>query len=227
MSNLVKILFIALFIGQSVFSWAQKDTTILFQNSQPLGLKEVSKIDKSLYGMYKDTANDTWLQISMRGFYKTATMFMQMPKTEVDENDQYWVKEGWIYGITKSDSLPCELENDTYYFGIPRKSELFSFNGEYSLKQLDAQTYILNTKLYADSSYQISKIYIENNTVELYSFDQFTFALKNDSLGVNYFDASETLVLKSLIIKDPEFFNYPGVQKYFKLENVFVRTEEE
>lgn len=221
MSNLVKILFLGFLLGNSFSILAQKDTTILFYGAQPTNVEPISEVEKSLFGMYKDTSNSVWLQINIRGIFMTTAIMMDISKKDVDNNEQYKVIDGWIYGVSKRDSLPCELDGGIYHFGFPKKIELFSFDGKSNLKMIDEKTFMLSSKQKTDSTWQISQFYIDANTIEYYSFDQYKFSESNDSLSVKYFDVNENEILKSLVIKDPEFFNYPGVQGFFKLENVF------
>lgn len=225
MSNLVKIFLIGILLCNSVFILAQKDTTILFLGTQPNSKKAIDEIPDSFFGLYKDTSEVSWIEVSERGIIKTTTVLMEMTKKDVDNNEKYKVVNGWIYGVHKKDSLPCKLMDGIYTFGFPYTNEVFSFNGDYALKQMDANTYILNTQHKSDSTWQISQLYFDEKSVELYSFDQYKFAIKNDSLSKSFGEINEWNILESLHINDPEFFDYPGVQKYFKLQNVFIRKE--
>lgn len=225
MSNLVKILFFGFIFTNGFSLFSQSDTTVLFQEAHPQSSKEISKIKSSNYGRYKDTTNYAWLEVNEIGIFKTTTVFMEIPKKEVDKNDKYKVLDGWIYGI-KKDSLPAVLEGENYVFGMPVKTEVLSYNGKYSLRKIDANTVILNSQRETDSTWSIAQIYFEGNTVEYYSFDLYDFAQKNDTLQSEFTKINDDLVIKSLEIRDPEFFFYPGVQKYFKLESVFIRKED-
>ena len=227
MSNLVKILFIKFVFLFSNLLVAQKDTIILFQDKHPINANEVPKIKKSNFGLYKDTTNLAWIEINEIGIYKTTTVLMQLPKEAVEKNEKYKVVDGWIYGVKKNDSLPCVLEDDQYVFGYPYRTEVLSYNGKFALKKIDNQTFLLNQQLKTDSTWQISQLYMDGNTIEFYSFDQYEFAKKNDTLQNTFLNYDEKEVIQSIKIKDPEFFLYPGIQKYFSLENVFVRKEDD
>lgn len=226
MSNLIKILFIGIILVSSIEVQAQKDTTILFLNPQPESKKEINKITKDWMGRYRDTTHLAWLEINMRGIFKITAVMMQMEKVELEKNPKYKVENKFIYGIKENDSLPVVLEDGVYHFAYPYKNEIFSFNGEYSLRKMDKNSFILSSQDETDSTYQLSQFYISENTIEYYSFDQYQFAQKNDSLQTESIDLNEFKVVKAFRIQDEAFFDYPGVQKYFKLENVFVREEE-
>jgi hypothetical protein len=225
MSNLVKILLIGLLLSNSTYLKAQKDTTILFHDAHPVNKKEVLSLKKSNFGIYKDTANLAWMEINEIGVFKTTTVLMQMPKDELEKDEKYKVIDGWIYGVTKTDSLPCTLDEGIYHFGYPYRTEVLSFNGKYSLRKIDANTFLLNSQQKTDSTWQISQFYADGKTIEYYGFDQYEFASKNDTLGFQSINLDENTVVKSLILKDPEFFEYPGVQKYFRLESVYIRED--
>ena len=225
MSNLSKILLLGgfLIISNSILS--QKDTTILFLNGQPEHKESLKKIKKSWIGKYGDTTKLAWLEINQRGIFKITAVMMQMEQSKVEKNEKYEVRNEFIFGVKKNDSLPAVLENGIYHFAYPYKNEVYSFNGEYDLKQMDESMFLLSTKDMTVSTYQLSQFYFAENSVEYYSFDQYQFALKNDSLSTNHLEIDEYTIVKSLMIKDPEFFDYPGIQKYFQLENVFIREE--
>ncbi|MCB0476525.1 MAG: hypothetical protein KDC84_00075 [Crocinitomicaceae bacterium] len=226
MSNLVKILIIGIILQSSVHSIAQKDTTVLFLHSQPVSKKEISKITKEWFGKYRDTANLAWLEINMRGIFKITAVMMQMKKPDLEKNPKYSVRNNFIFGVKENDSLPVVLEEDVYHFAYPYKNEVFSFNGDFSLKKMDSHTFLLSSKDQTDSTFQISQFYFNEKTIEYYSFDPYTFDSKNDSLSNHFINIDESTLVKALKIRDEEFFDYPGVQKYFHLENVFIREEE-
>ncbi len=226
MSNLVKILLFGSFLILSNTILTQQDTTILFLHSQPESKNSIKKIKKDWHGRYRDTSNLAWMEINSRGIFKITAVMMQMEKEKIEKSEKYSIRNKHIFGVKENDSLPVVLESGIYHFAYPYKNEVFSFNGEYALKQMDEHTFLLSSKDLTDSTFQLSQLYLNEKSIEYYSFDQYRFNIKNDTLSSQFLQVDETTMVKSIRIKDPEFFDFPGVQKYFQLENVFIREEE-
>ena len=97
-------------------------------------LKETESFEPVKFGKYElkeEAGNEArvaagdWMVIDATGIYREKNKLMTMPKSEVRENSKYTVRNGWMHGVMENDSIPCHLEEETYYFLIPYKTYLF------------------------------------------------------------------------------------------------------
>jgi hypothetical protein len=64
-----------------------------------------------------------------------SVIFGSVTREQIRENSQYEVRNDHIFGVSAYDSLPCVLEGETYWFGMTKTTELFSFNGANTLRK--------------------------------------------------------------------------------------------
>jgi hypothetical protein len=98
---------------------------------------DLMAIPPKLFGVYLDTATDQKITVKQRGIFMSKTVYGQLPVSLVDTSSVYKVRNQSIFGIVENDSLPCFKKDSLYYFGMVKSSEIFSFNGDNSMRKLD------------------------------------------------------------------------------------------
>lgn len=160
MRNVLTILFS--FFTFSVLC-AQTPTDFYFKNPLPTQCKELKKTPSSYLGVWqskKDTLRTFFLTEAK--IYSQYKHLMILSKAEFSKAG-YQLKEGFVYGFSKKDSLPGILKNDTIIFCYISEHEIIRFvkeTGNEFLTEIGGKL-ILSQK--RDSLYSYSLISIKNN----------------------------------------------------------------
>lgn len=150
----MKLLLAALVFCSTFLSFGQDEVfSYYFHNASFRVLKDVSGFESDKYGKYElieeagkeaRVAAGDWMIIDETGIFREKNKLMTMPKSEVRENSKYNVRNGWMHGVMENDSVPCHLEEETYYFLIPFKTYLFKrASAPNKLVQVNRATYAL------------------------------------------------------------------------------------
>lgn len=136
MTKLVKYLLIIglIFNLTSVFS---QQKTYDFVVPLPPESHNLMAIPPKLFGIYIDSSTQQKIIVKQRGIFIQRTIYGQLPVSVVDTSSVYEVRNESIFGIVENDSLPCFKKDSTYYFGMLKTSEVFSFNGENAMRKVD------------------------------------------------------------------------------------------
>ncbi len=153
-TGLVLTLFLILFIP--FFGHSQTDTlnfSYYFETNNA-NFKSINGVDTKFYGKYELKPNKhnelriaagDYFIIDSSGIYIEKNNLISIPKAEVRENGKYNVKNNYLFGVIKNDSVPVVLQDDKYFFLIPAKSFLFD-NKNHSMFKVDAQSYLVFSK---------------------------------------------------------------------------------
>lgn len=101
----------------------------------PPGNGNVLSIPPKLFGEYKAENDNRKIIVKARGIFMESIIFGSVTREQIRENSQYEVRNDHIFGVSDYDSLPCVLEGETYWFGMTKTTELFSFNGDNTLRK--------------------------------------------------------------------------------------------
>ena len=130
---------------------------------------ELNQVPSNLHGTYSSTKSLRSFEVSEEGIFLISTTISSMDRETIRESSEYDVRNGFIFGIVKGDSLPCVLDNERYYFGLRNKDVLIGIGSKNVLSKLSSKSYIINV--------------FEN---EVYIPIQITFDKK--TLNISYFD---------------------------------------
>jgi hypothetical protein len=164
MRHLLTIIF-SFFLFFGVFS--QPPTDFYFKTPIPAQCKELKKTPASFHGQWQ-SKKDT-----MRSFIITENKIisqykhlMILSKKEFT-NAGYKLKDGFLYGFAKNDSLPAIMKNDTVIFCYISESEIIHLvkeTGNEFLTEIGGKL-ILSQK--EDSLFRYTLISIKNNELVL------------------------------------------------------------
>lgn len=97
-------------------------------------LDHFTKLDKYYHGKYELKETETngirhaageHIIFDESGIYIEKNKVLHISREEVRENSQYLVRDGWLHGVVKNDSLPVTEQEDMYYFLLPTKTYLW------------------------------------------------------------------------------------------------------
>ncbi len=161
-----KIAFIfILFLTFSFFS--QKSYTFL--KPMPAGATAVKTVSENWFGTYDHEDFPIDFEFSSDGVIAVSTIFNTLSRETVRESSQYVVRNGYIFGVVPNDSLPCQLDGDTYVFGIRTRQELVGSGSSNRLMKVNESTYILN--FFDQNSYTPCLISFSGKNMQIRYFD--------------------------------------------------------
>ena len=164
MRHLLTIIF-SFFFFFGVFS--QPPTDFYFKTPIPAQCKELKKTPASFHGEWqskKDTMRS--FIISENKIISQYKHLMILSKKEFN-NAGYKLKDGFLYGFAKNDSLPAVMKNDTVIFCYISESEIIHLvkeTGNEFLTEIGGKL-ILSQK--EDSLFRYTLISIKNNELVL------------------------------------------------------------
>lgn len=147
--------------------YAQTPTDFYFKSPLPAQCKELKKTPAAYQGVWQ-SKKDT-----LRTFYLTESkIYSQYKHLMILSNAEfkkagYQLKDGFVYGFSKKDSLPGILKNDTIIFCYISEHEIIRYvkeTGNEFLTEVGGKL-ILSQK--RDSLYSYSLISIKNNELVL------------------------------------------------------------
>ena len=149
--------------------------TVSYDFAQPLSPSgiEVETVSDSYFGSYK--LDDKLFIFDEKGIRSKTTIYLSISRETIRENSSYFVKNGYLFGVQKNDSIPCFLNGDKYYYGLREEIEII---GKNSLNKLtdDGSAYYLN--------------FYENGT-----WIPARFSFSKNKLTVAYFDYPDSTTL--------------------------------
>lgn len=160
---------IILLISLLVFRLGSSQVSYEFMQPLPPESARITTIDKNLHGIYTSDSSDIIFEINSAGIYTRNVVIHSISREMVRETSKYQVKGNHIFGIAEADSLPCVLDGDNYYFGVPRRDTLISANSKNELRKLSAREYILN--FYENGSYTPCLLTLESGKLSIKYFD--------------------------------------------------------
>lgn len=190
--------------------------------SHPLLQNESSsiKIDSKFYGEYSSLDQPRHYEVSELGIHLVSTNISTISRTTIRESSKYKVRNGFILGVLKNDSVPCVLDGENYYFGIQNKELIVGIGSKNILTKIDDfGNYLVNT--YEDGMYIPMKISFKSNEISVSYFDyesdtkSFKFineqtSSKNKSFNIVVLSPTEKEIkrlLKNSLFGDNKTFN--------------------
>ncbi|NOQ72352.1 MAG: hypothetical protein GQ574_10150 [Crocinitomix sp.] len=140
MGNLFKILL--LLILTPVFGQDNDAVySIYFDASTDPGTKKLSGVAPKHFGTYSVVPKAEYdmrgaaghqLVLDESGIYLLKNRLLSISREEIRENSQYSISNGYLHGVVANDSVLVALEDELYYFLIPRKIYLFELANGHS-----------------------------------------------------------------------------------------------
>jgi len=140
--------------------------------SDPLMVTESNnvQVDSKYFGTYSSLDQPNHYEISADGIFLISTNISSISRETIRESSKYIVRNGFILGVLKNDSVPCVLEGDSYFFGIQNKEIIVGLGSENILTKIDELgNYIINT--YDNEAYIPMKITFKNHQFHIAYFD--------------------------------------------------------
>jgi hypothetical protein len=158
------------------------------------------------------TAGDD-LVIDETGLYIAKNKLLSISREEIRENSKYIVKNGYLHGISNTDSFAVALQDELYYFLMPSKAFLFKQQNEnQKLYQIKTASYLVLTKedngYYSALKFTItnSKITLAELDLTYYQVEEMTHKLTTENNIKTYLmDPNKKewdIILKSFVIYD-------------------------
>jgi hypothetical protein len=106
--------------------------------------KTVNAVSKPYFGNYSSDKVDIDYEFNAEGIFAVSIIYNSISRETIRESSQYRVKDGYLFGVTPEDSVPCFLQGEYYHFGLRFKEQIIGGNSKNVLTKLNETTYILN-----------------------------------------------------------------------------------
>lgn len=110
----------------------------------PPGEIALETVEKKYFGLYTNPELDIKYECIDSGIYSVSTIFSSISRKTIRESSKYEVKNGYLFGLNGTDSIPCVAEDENYYFGIQHREELSGKTSKNVLKRISENKYLLN-----------------------------------------------------------------------------------
>lgn len=140
-----------------------------FAIAMPPSIKPITEVDRSLFGNYMGVDKYPFYEVNAAGIFVHSLSIHSISRDSLRETTKYKVKGDWIFGVIKGDSLPCVLDGDNYFFGIPQREMIVGNNCKNELKMLSKNEYLLNFE--EDGRFIPCKLKFENKVLKVSYFD--------------------------------------------------------
>ena len=165
----MKIIGLLTSVFLTFFSIGQK--SYYFSSPLPTTSAKVANVDAQHFGLYKSESAAYSYEISEDGIFIISTSISSMSRESVRESSSYSVRNNYIFGVLKDDSIPCVLDGERYYFGIRNKDVLINSASSNALTKISSGKYVLNHSengLFTPSllSFEGNKLIIEDFSYE-------------------------------------------------------------
>lgn len=133
------------YFGWSLLLWINtfhvngQTKTYDFVTALPPESADLMAIPPKLYGEYYDSVSEQTVTVKQRGIFTSKTVYGHLPFQAINDTSSYQFRNNLLFGVVKNDSLPCFLKDSVYYFGMVKKSELFSFNGSSTMRKVNVE----------------------------------------------------------------------------------------
>ena len=188
----------------------------------------LSKIPEKFKGKYvfeKDSLNRIYVDDST--FNGVSFIYLQGEKSKLLSKPNVKLRDNYLFGIVNNDSLPCVEENDTLYYGIPLRSELFNVN------DLSQPIYVLsdNEFIFLDLGIMNSKCFtctkytFYDDRLEISSVDhdlEMELIKRHFKMDTEMIDGFKTYICRGSISNFIKFSNANGfndIVTYYKVKN--------
>lgn len=119
---------------------------VSYQFMQPLPpeTENLRSVEQKYYGTYTSSESEITYEITAAGIFVRNLVIHSVSRALVRETSNYRIQGDYIFGIHETDSLPCVLEGENYYFGVERRDTIVAGNSTNKLRKLSASEYLIN-----------------------------------------------------------------------------------
>lgn len=207
------VAFIVVFSSNAQYSY-------YFAEPLPSAVSEVEMVKEKYFGSYATKDGTITYDFDNQGITLISTTISAISKEIVRESSQYSVRNGYIFGIEKNDSVPCVLEDGFYYFAVRNRDR---FAGGTSKNILTSTStpgeYVLN--IYDNGKYIPQLLRFNGKKLEIAHFDyegeesgEFGFITEQEEL---------TLDGLKLVILKPEAGDFDRIASQGLLEGMALK----
>jgi hypothetical protein len=118
--------------------------TVQFSDPLPPNSGAIGAVDAALFGSYKNTSSGTTYLFDADGISIVSTIVAYVTREQLRESSTIQVRNNYLFGVVKGDSVPCTLEGERYYYGTRHKEIIIGSGSMNLLTKVDAKTYIVN-----------------------------------------------------------------------------------
>ena len=135
---------IGVLVALSISFFGKSQLSYDFAEPLPPEGKKVTTVSKPYFGNYSSDKVDIDYEFTVDGIYAISIIYNSISRETIRESSQYRVKDGFLFGVTETDSIPCVLQGDYYHFGVKFREQIAGENTRNVLSKLNENSYILN-----------------------------------------------------------------------------------
>ncbi|MCR9171170.1 MAG: hypothetical protein NXI10_01665 [bacterium] len=191
-----------------------------FAEPLPSAENKVDVVKEKYFGRYATKDGTITYSFDSKGMTLISTTISAISKEKVRESSQYSVRNGYIFGVEKNDSVPCILEEGFYHFAVRNYD---AFVGATSKNILTATAtpgeYVLN--VYDNGKYVPQLLRFNGKKLEVSHFDY-----SGEEPGeFSYITEQEELALDGikLIILKPEASDFDRIASQALMEDMTLK----
>ncbi len=191
-----------------------------FYFSTPLPSEEMKAgtVQKNVFGVYSSSNITGKYIVSDEGIGLVSTVIASLSRETVRETSKYSIRDGYIFGVVKEDSLPCIEENDFYYFGMHHTERIIGEGSQNVLTKIDANRYVIN--FYEHGAYIPILLTFSNGKMQIYDFDYDPEENHFDFISGQKVISGSSLVILS---PTPEEFDILCSRHFFVLRDSYTK----
>lgn len=141
-----------------------------FAEPLPSAGNSVGTVIEKYMGSYSTKDGTITYDIGVDGITLVSTTVSSISKATVRESSAYSVRDGYIFGIEKNDSVPCVLEDGYYYFAVRNYDQFVGGTSKNVLtKTSTSGRYVLN--VYDNGKYVPQLLTFNGKKLEISHFD--------------------------------------------------------
>lgn len=160
--------FLFIFFAIISFTLAYSQQSYDFAKPLPPNGKEITTVSKPYFGSYSSKQVDVDYEFNQDGIWAIATIYNSISRETIRESSKYKVKDGFLFGVLETDSIPCELQGEYYHFAVKYKEQIVGGSAKNILVKLSESSYILNFE--NDGRYTPSLLEFKGKTLNMQHF---------------------------------------------------------
>jgi hypothetical protein len=167
----------------------------------PSANAQVERVSEKYFGSYTTKDGTITYKFDAEGLNLISTTVSSISKETIRESAKYTVRNDYLFGVEKNDSVPCVLEEGYYYFGVRNYDQYIGGASKNILTKTSTPSeYVLNT--FENGMYVPKLLRFNGKKLEIAQFDYIGEAAGEFS----YITAQEELPMDglNLVILKPE-----------------------
>lgn len=213
--KIVSFLFVlfAVFFSQSQYSY-------YFAEPLPSADSEVNHVSEKYFGTYTTKDGTISYKFDAEGITLISTTVSSISKSTVRESAKYTVRNGFIFGVEKGDSVPCVLDEGYYYFGIRNYDQYIGEGSQHVLAKTSSPgKYVIN--VFEGGKYVPQLLKFNGKKLEISNFDY----IGEDPDEFSYIEGKQELPLDGLklVILKPKESDFERVASQSFVEEMMLK----